>query len=101
MGAVVLTPEGMKRFIDSLVEKEGIKAFVISADLHGSLLSPSKKNRFYKIPGCIPTSVFKTEGVSNLIFGGTTSTLFFTERLDILSDIALKKLNQKAPDGGE
>ncbi len=98
MTSVVLSPDGMRRYISRL-EEDGIKAFVISDVLDGSITSPTKKKPFFRIPGGIGRGVFKTDDVSNIVFKGTVTTLYFTDDLEHLSELANEKLHQVTKGG--
>ena len=58
MTAYVLTPERLKQEIDHLVEKRGIKLFVIETGKRGTAFAPSKKVDVYRIPCTLP-EIFK------------------------------------------
>lgn len=82
---IILTPDGMKNYIDKLVEKKGIKAFVLSYCLDGTAYAPSKKVDLFRIPVAV-RNVFKnnTSGVGVVMNRG--AYLVGIEDIDLLND---------------
>ena len=56
----IVTPEGLKDWIDSMVQK-GAKAFVVSTSKDGLATIPSKRVHLYRIPCSIHESMFRSE----------------------------------------
>jgi hypothetical protein len=65
----VITPENLKKTIDEMVEKEGVKAFCLSTDKHGTALAPSKKIPLYRIPVAFAEKFFAKSNLSKAMGG--------------------------------
>lgn len=58
MASQVITAENLKKTIDAFVEKEGAKAFLLSTEMHGNAIAPSKKIPLYRIPVAMAEDFF-------------------------------------------
>lgn len=65
MASQVITPENLKKTIDAYVEKEGIKAFLLSTEKVGTASAPSKRRHHYTIPVAVAED-FLSDGAMNL-----------------------------------
>ena len=89
----IVSPEVMKEWIDNLVEKQGVKAFVLSTDMHGTASLPSKKVPLYRIPMCVGENVFRNLNLSRVMHG--SRMVLPIVDLEWLSDEALAAMQKK------
>jgi len=88
----IVDPEVLKQWIDSMVTK-GVKAFVISNQLHGVASLPSKRCPLYRIPLCIGEEVFNEQNLSK-VMGGSRLILPIDD-LNWLSENAITAMQKK------
>lgn len=65
----VVTPEVLKDWVDSRVEKYGVKAFVLSDEKDGTAHAPSKKVNLYRIPCAVYGDAFNDVNLGRVLNG--------------------------------
>jgi hypothetical protein len=87
-----MTPENFKKWIDSVIEEQGVKAFIVSGDKHGTALAPSKKCDLYRIPLAVTGTIFNESNLGYIVEG--VVAVLTINNLDLLSESARKAYNE-------